>query len=107
MIVVAACSPSPAPDQVTGVTAGLSGGSEEVAISWDASVASDLDHYNVYFSLNPEESKELLSDVPGTETTYIDHPRDLVEGFNCYEVTAVDSDGNESEPSDEACFSAT
>lgn len=107
MFVVVACSPSAAPEAITGVTAGLSGGSEEIAVSWDASVASDLDHYNVYFSLDPGESKELLTDVPGTDTTYIDHPRDLVEGFNCYEVTAVDSDGNESEPSDEACFTAT
>lgn len=76
-------------------------------MTWDASAAVNLDHYNVYFSLNPGDAKDLLAEVPGAETSYIDHPRGLSEGINCYEVTAIDSDGNESEPSEEACFSAS
>lgn len=92
---------------MTGLTAGLSGGSGEVFVEWDASPAPDLDHYNVYFSENPGDPKTLLVEVSGAETEYIDFPRDLTEGINCYQVSAVDTGGNEGNPSDEACFSAS
>lgn len=100
-------SQDPPPAKVTGVSAGLSGGSEEIFVSWDASAAADLDHYNIYFSVDPGASKTLLVMVPGTETDYIDYPRDLTEGINCYQVSAVDGGGHEGQRSDEACFSAS
>lgn len=108
-LVVVATIPgcSPSVPQVTGLTAGLSGGSEEVFVEWDASTDPNLDHYTLYYSENPGEEKTLLSEVPPDETSYIDFPRDLTEGTNCYEVTAVNTDGNESARSDEACFTAS
>lgn len=99
-------APDPPPDQVAGVIAGLSGSSEEIQIQWDAAVATDLDHYNIYFSIDPGALKSLLVAVPESDTSYIDYPRDLTEGINCYQVSAVDDGGNESALSDETCFSA-
>lgn len=98
---------NPPPGKVTAVSAGLSGGSGEIFVSWDASPAPDLSHYNIYFSVDPGASKAFLVALPGDETDYIDFPRDLTEGINCYQISAVDDEGNEGALSDEACFSAS
>lgn len=96
----------PAPPQVTGVTAGLGGGSGEVYVQWGASPAPDLDHYAIYYSETAGGSKVFLADASGASTAYIDYPRDLTDGINCYQVAAVDAGGNEGPRSVEACFSS-
>lgn len=98
---------NPPPGKVTGVSAGLSGGSGEIFVSWDASAAADLSHYNIYFSVDPGASKAFLVALPAGQTDYIDFPRDLTEGINCYQISAVDDGGNEGALSDETCFSAS
>lgn len=96
----------PPPGQITGVAAGLGGGSGEVFVTWDASAAGDLAEYRIYYSENPGGTKTLLTTVDAGTTQYIDFPRDLTEGINCYQVSAVDTGGNEGQRSTEACFSA-
>ena len=41
----------------------------------------------------------------GGQTAYIDFPRAIENGVNCYQVSAVDAGGNESSRTGEACLS--
>lgn len=94
----------PPPAKVTGVKVTVGGGSGEVYIRWAASSASDLDHYQLLYSENPGGSKSHLANVAGA-TEYIDFPRDLTAGINCYIVRAVDTGGHASPASNEVCLS--
>lgn len=97
----------PPPEKVTGVTVGIGGGSGEVYVQWAASPAGDLDHYSLSYSENSGGSKVHLADVPAGTTEYIDFPRELTPGINCYVIKAVDAGGNASSGSDEVCLSIT
>ncbi len=92
---------------MTGVTVGIGGGSGEVYVQWAASPAGDLDHYSLSYSENSGGSKVHLADVPAGTTEYIDFPRELTPGINCYVIKAVDAGGNASSGSDEVCLSIT
>jgi hypothetical protein len=103
-----------APAQVTGVIATLSGGSGEIDVSWDGLPDPDIDHYNVWYSELPGDTKTLITDPyfgpdikTGNRWYIIDWPRSLVSGHDCYQVSAVDMGGNEGLRSAEACFDST
>ncbi len=69
-------------------------------ITWVASTASDLRHYNIYFSAakRPEiGAKCLLVSPPRTATEYLDWSAPLDVDAH-YAITAVDRQGNESSP---------
>lgn len=90
----------------------MGGGSGEVVVSWDPNSESDLHHYNVYFSYESGDTKTLRTTVDAgsvwqsgeTQPGFIDFPVDQTNGKSCYEIVAVDSAGNRSAPSSEACF---
>lgn len=68
----------------------------------DGSSLTDLSVYRVYRrSSATAGSYTLLATVPAPATSYTDSA--TLEGVNCYTVTAVDDDGNESVPSNQAC----
>ncbi len=114
------CLPVTPPSVVTGISVGMGGGSGEIAVIWRRNTDGDIDHYNIWYSLLPGQDKELLTTVPHDpsalggnsqdmgdgRTMYIDFPRDLIEATNCYQVSAVDTAGNEGPRSVEACFDA-
>jgi len=53
----------------------------------------------------PGDAKSALVEVPAGTEQYIDFPRDLTDGINCYQISASDTGGNEGPRSDEVCFS--
>jgi len=70
-------------------------------LKWARSPAKDLRHYNVYFSTRgkPEVSpKRLIVSPPAGMTEYLDWSAPLKAQKVCYAITAVDRQGNESEP---------
>ncbi|MBK8576487.1 MAG: hypothetical protein IPN90_12710 [Elusimicrobia bacterium] len=91
-----------APAAPTGLTASDAGSGNRVSLSWSASGASDLGHYNVYRAnvSGSLATKKLVTVVPAGETTVADIS--VVDGLSCYyNVTAVDKSGNESPASNE------
>jgi hypothetical protein len=113
------CLPGFPPGVVTGVTVGIGGGSGEVFLSWARGAEPDLDHYNIWYSELPGESKSLLAtvahppgsltspayDAGGGVTAYIDYPRELRNDKQCYEISPVDTNGNEGPRTTELCLS--
>ncbi len=102
------------PGQVQNVIATLSGGSGEIDVSWDGVADVDFDHYNIWYSELPGDTKTLITDPyagpaikSGTRWYITDYPRSLVSGHDCYQVSAVDIGGNEGPRSAEACFDST
>jgi TolB protein len=96
-------------DPGTGVLAapsGLNGESKDAAIdlTWEAVDADDLDGYNVYRSTSSigEDVSGLdpRNGSPLAETSFTDNGAENGTTYH-YVVTAVDTDGNESEPSSE------
>lgn len=90
------------PDPLTG----LSGtpGPCDIALTWDASTATDFASYRVYRStVSGSYGAALVTGL--TEPDYHDHGTPAGEVFH-YVVTAVDLDGNESLPSAELTISA-
>ena len=78
-----------APQAPDGVSALTNGG--DVTLTWTANEEADLDGYNIYRSSGETKTKINASIV--TETTYEDG--NLADGIYAYEITAVDSYGNE------------
>ena len=67
----------------------------------DGSPLTDLGSYRVYRGNSSGGAKTLLATVTAPVTAYQDSS--TLEGLNCYAITAVDLDGNESNYSNEAC----
>ena len=89
------------PTAPTGLTATAAEG--QVTLSWDANSDSDLSGYNAYRSTS---SFSDLSDATKLNTSLLSDPSyvdmEVTNGTKYfYRVTAVDSDGNESSPSDQ------
>lgn len=85
---------------------GLSGESKDAAIdlTWEAVDAEDLDGYNVYRSTSSiGDDVSGLDPQNGSPLTETSFPDDGVENGTTYHyvVTAVDTDGNASDPSGE------
>jgi len=100
------------PTIVTGLIATLTGGSGEIYVSWDANPESDIDHYNVWFSELPGDTKTLVTEPyyqgptvePSGRIAIVDWPRAQTAGESCYQISAVDTGGLEGPPSVEDCF---
>jgi hypothetical protein len=113
------CLPGFPPAAVTGFTVDIGGGSGEVFLTWTRGPEPDLDQYNLWYSELPGESKTLLGsvahapgsltspayDAGGGMTAYIDYPRELANGKQCYEISPVDTNGNEGPRTEELCLS--
>ncbi len=80
------------PAKVTGLTA-TTLSSTQIKLTWDANTESDLDHYNVY--------RDGTKIAETTDTTYTDSGLSPGTTYT-YEVSAVDTSGNEGEKSDPA-----
>jgi len=69
-------------------------------VSWQAPADEDLRYFNVYFSSTEDPQamqRRLIVSPPGSQTQYIDWTAPL-GGSAFYGVTAVDYQGNESQP---------
>ncbi|MHA1813365.1 MAG: S8 family serine peptidase, partial [Candidatus Thorarchaeota archaeon] len=80
------------PAKVTGLTTETLSHTE-IKLTWDANTEEDLDHYNVY--------RDGTKIAETTDTTYTDTGL-TPETTYTYEVSAVDTSGNEGEKSDPA-----
>ncbi len=87
-----------APNALTGLTAQVTGTS--VALSWNASNATDLAGYNVYRSTTAGGTRVKLTSTPQTATTFTDSTAPA-GATSYYVVTAVDTANNESNASNE------
>ncbi|MFH2049961.1 MAG: choice-of-anchor D domain-containing protein, partial [bacterium] len=81
---------------------------QAITIKWNASINTDLSHYNIYCANSPNfntDSTYFKGKVFAPDTTYIDS---LIQNNNTYyyKITAVDTIGNESDPSDELVITA-
>jgi fibronectin type 3 domain-containing protein/flagellar hook assembly protein FlgD len=85
-----------APEAPLGLKAATNG--QDVTLTWDANTESDLKGYNVYRISGTTKVKINSSII--TETTYQD--TNLPDGTYTYEVTALDTYDNESNPSNAA-----
>ena len=86
------------PDQLTGL-AGTPDGSFGVDVSWTASGAADLHHYNLYIGTSAGftcDSETLIASP--ASTSHLDWQLSAGTTYY-YKVTAVDRQGNESTPS--------
>lgn len=103
-------APTPTPDvtaptKITGLTIDNSVHGQ-LSLEWNPSAAPDLSVYRVYATITADadfpDEYELVAEVPKGTNTYTDDdftlPDDVGETFY-YVVTAVDSSGNESAPS--------
>ena len=114
------CLPNDPPPAVEDFTVELGGGSGEVFLTWKRVLAPDMDHYDIWYSELPGEPKSLLDsvandpaildapayDVGGGVTGYIDFPRNLTANTQCYQITAVDAAGLESERTPQRCLTS-
>lgn len=110
----------PSPGTVGGLTVAIGGGSGEVIPEWDRGSETDLSLYRLWYSDDPGASKTLLAEIPhdtaslpapaynagGGRTAYVDL-RAQEEGKHCYQVSAVDTGGNEGSRSGEECLPTT
>ncbi len=76
-------------------------GTYKIKLDWVASQVADLDYYNVYRSEESGFGYDLLSGAV-TDTTLVDSTVQGDVPYYYYTVTAVDTNSNESEMSDEA-----
>jgi hypothetical protein len=112
------CLPFVPPPVPSGFDVGIGGGSGEVMVRWVRVTAADAADYRLWFSEMPGGAKSLLDtiahdpsalvapayDAGGGATAYIDFPRMLENGRNCYQVSAIDTGGNESPRTPERCL---
>jgi len=70
-----------------------------IAVTWQANMEKDLGGYNVYRIMGSQAVK--LNSTPLKETAFLDAAAPDFR-FIAYHVTAVDAEGNESEPSQES-----
>jgi len=113
------CLPNDPPVAITGFSVGIGGGSGEVFIRWNRNGEPDIDHYNLWYSELPGQDTTLFDtiahdpgslsgpayDIGGGVTGYIDFPRDLENGKQCYQLAAVDAGGLEGPRTSELCLS--
>ncbi|TVQ71553.1 MAG: hypothetical protein EA363_05700 [Balneolaceae bacterium] len=75
----------------------------QAEITWNVSTAVDIAGYHVYRALSDEEQTERITEelLPPLQTTFIDETTEPGTHYR-YQITAVDQNGNESEPSTNA-----
>lgn len=113
-------APDPPPGAVGGLTVAIGGGSGEVIPEWDRNPESDMDVYRLWYSDEPGASKALLAELPhdpsalptpaynagGNRIAYVDL-RAQIEGKHCYQLSAIDTGGNEGPRNTEVCLPVT
>ncbi|NBI29063.1 fibronectin type III domain-containing protein [Chengkuizengella marina] len=111
MIIVVNISPSLATETIeiqapTNLQTSISTDLEysKVVLNWDYSDLSNIDHFNVYSSVDLNAIR--LHAAYPTTTEFIDPQGVYANTTRYYYVTAVDVNGNESEPSNIATFNA-
>lgn len=70
-----------------------------IALTWNPSTAPDVEAYNVYRSTSPNVVPSVFFRIATTTKAAFDDSTLLVDSVYYYTVTAVDSSGNEGEPS--------
>ena len=66
-------------------------------LTWNPNTESDLAGYNVYREINTGGFQKLNTTlVPKGTQTYVDTPLPIIDGDLIYNITAVDTSGNES-----------
>ncbi len=112
------CLPVEPPPAPSGFDVNTGGGSAEVMIQWTRVPAPDVAVYHLWFSEFPGDTKSFLDTVAhdtaaltgpahnmgGGKTAYIDFPRLLENGRNCYQVSTVDTASNEGPRTVELCL---
>ncbi|NVM54171.1 MAG: fibronectin type III domain-containing protein [Candidatus Helarchaeota archaeon] len=88
-----------APAKVTGVIVSVVPSGSALEITWDASVASDLDHYNIYRSRIPGFTPSLSNLIATPPINYYLDTDITENNVHYYRVSAVDEAGNEGIPS--------
>ncbi len=89
------------PSKITGlsVTDAKDG---KLNLEWDAATETDFDHYNIYWN------QDGYTNPIDTETTTSYQDTGLTNGQNyCYKISAVDTNNNEGEQSDQNCATPT
>lgn len=86
------------PVMLGGLAAKVNGSA--VSLSWNTSTESDLDGYNVYRILSQKNSRTKANNTLLKQPSYSDGA--VPDGLYDYEVTAVDTFGNESKASEQA-----
>ncbi len=89
------------PSKITGlsVTDAKDG---KLNLEWDAATETDFDHYNIYWN------QDGYTNPIDTETTTSYQDTGLTNGQNyCYKISAVDTNNNEGEKSDQNCATPT
>jgi fibronectin type 3 domain-containing protein len=71
----------------------------DIPLAWDASTSTNVTNYRVYWGT--VSLTYTTTATMGVATTYT--VRDLTPANWCFAVTAIDSDGNESDFSNEVC----
>lgn len=85
--------PSPPSNSAVNEQTNTDGTAPVVILSWDAPPDKDVDHYNIYWSLDPDTGFVLIG---STQDTTFTHVGASVNRWNYYRITAVDTSGNES-----------
>ncbi|NDI34594.1 hypothetical protein [Chengkuizengella sediminis] len=111
MMIIASISPSLATETTeieapTNLQTSISTNLEysKIVLNWDYSDLSNIDHFNVYSSVDLNAMR--LHAAYPTTTEFIDPQGVYANTTRYYYVTAVDVNGNESEPSNIATFNA-
>jgi len=87
----------------------ITGYLQTITLKWNASINADLSHYNIYRANSPDfsvDSTYFKGKVFAPDTIFTDS---LIQNNSIYyyKVTAVDTTGNESDPSAELVITAT
>lgn len=77
----------------------------ENTLSWafdhpDCMISDDLDAFNIYFTSSPSEPLSLVATLDRDARSFVDVPESI---FGCYALTAIDTLGNESQPTPLIC----
>ncbi len=67
------------------------------------SCAQDVIHYNMYYSTNDSADFSLIATFDNNGNLSFIHNKDSISIAGCYYITALDSNANESVPSDTVC----
>ena len=73
----------------------------EVTVQWNPNSESDLNGYKLYYGDSPRSQGPYSQTVNVSDKTAVSANLSLVPGVYYFALTAIDTDGNESELSDE------
>ena len=99
-------TPSDAPAAPANLTATAGPGSGKITLDWDDNTESDLFLYRIFRGTDPDGPYPLPVDIVSPpDSDFVDTGLESGTTY-CYVITAEDTDGNESDISNEACAEA-